>query len=143
MVIKNSHIRHPAGRGSRGFTLIELMITVAIIGILASIAYPGYQRYVQDARRAEAKSALLEVAGAMERCRSANFTYENCAAADQVVTSRNADLDFYVLSIDGDAVSRNAFQVAATPNGPQASDRCGTLTLGADGERGGADDNCW
>ncbi|WP_444985256.1 type IV pilin protein [Halomonas mongoliensis] len=60
----------PAGsiRRSAGFTLIELMIAVAIIGILASIAYPSYQRYVERALRADAHAGLMEAAGIMERC---------------------------------------------------------------------------
>ncbi|MBT5967504.1 MAG: prepilin-type N-terminal cleavage/methylation domain-containing protein, partial [Gammaproteobacteria bacterium] len=54
-------------REIKGFTIIELMITVAIIGILASIAYPSYQESVYKSRRADGKGALLGLANAMER----------------------------------------------------------------------------
>ncbi|MCP4091353.1 MAG: prepilin-type N-terminal cleavage/methylation domain-containing protein, partial [Gammaproteobacteria bacterium] len=52
---------------SRGFTLIELMIVVAIVGILAAIAYPSYQEQVRKSRRADANGALLGLANAMQR----------------------------------------------------------------------------
>ncbi|NAW33275.1 prepilin-type N-terminal cleavage/methylation domain-containing protein [Halomonas alimentaria] len=143
--MKNSDLKNKALYRHKGFTLIELMIAVAVIGILASIAYPSYQRYVQDARRTEAKSALLDVAGAMERCRSANFTYTNCTSAEEVLNARNAELDFYTVAIDTDAITRNAFALTATPDSgsAQSSDRCGTLTIDATGNRGADDDNCW
>lgn len=143
--MKNNYLNSTTKCRHKGFTLIELMITVAVIGILASIAYPSYQRYVQDARRAEAKSALLDVAGAMERCRSANFTYANCASAEEILNARNTDLDFYTVAIDTDSTSRNAYALTATPDSgsAQSSDRCGTLTIDAAGNRGANDDNCW
>ncbi|MFN4289286.1 MAG: type IV pilin protein [Permianibacter sp.] len=73
------------GRGpSRGFTLIELVIVIAIVGILAGIAYPFYQEHITKARRAEAMSALSSAAAAFERFRAAgNFTYEGaCVTTD-------------------------------------------------------------
>jgi type IV pilus assembly protein PilE len=60
---------------ARGFTLIEMMITVAIIGILASIAYPAYQDYVRRAARADAKAVLMETAQFMERHFTTNNAY--------------------------------------------------------------------
>lgn len=69
---------------SRGFTLIELMITVAIVGILAAMAFPFYQEHINKARRSEAMSALTNAAAAYERFRAAgNFTYQNaCVTTD-------------------------------------------------------------
>lgn len=60
---------------SRGFTLIELMVVVAVIGILASIAYPSYQEYVRKSRRAEGRTALLELLQQQERYMTQNNTY--------------------------------------------------------------------
>lgn len=69
---------------SHGFTLIELIIVIAIVGILAGIAFPFYQEHINKARRAEAMSALSSAAAAFERFRAAgNFTYEDaCVSTD-------------------------------------------------------------
>lgn len=63
------------GRSIDGFTLVELLVAVVIVGILASIAVPGYQRYIRDARRSDAQGALMGLASAMERYYTINNTY--------------------------------------------------------------------
>ncbi|SJM92318.1 type IV pilin protein [Crenothrix polyspora] len=70
-----------------GFTLIELMISVAIVGILASIAVPNYQNHIKKARREDAKAALLSFANAMERHYSETNSY--CDAAIDTSTEAN------------------------------------------------------
>jgi len=124
----------------QAFTLIELMIVVAIIGILASIAYPNYQDSVKKSRRADAKSALLGFANAMERYYTENSTYCDAAAAGETAVSgcgtstpdkgkpavfaNESPLDgtdkFYDLKIQ--AVSQTTYTLRATPKNAQAGD---------------------
>lgn len=125
----------------RGFTLIELMIVVAIVALLAAIAVPSYARYVEKARRADAKSALLDAAQRLERCYTQNNTYLGCPVA----TGLTAE-GFYTIAAP--TQTANAFTLTAAPAGPQAGDtRCGTFTLQSDGTRVASGslgtDRCW
>jgi len=128
---------------SRGFSLIELLIVVAIIGILSSIALGFYGDNVIAANRTEARSALQTAAGTLEKCRSLYGAYNNanCNYADFATES-----NYY--NITG-ALAATSFTLTATPiaGGPQANDAdCTTLTLTNTGIKGatGADTTvCW
>ncbi|MDT8372194.1 MAG: type IV pilin protein [Gammaproteobacteria bacterium] len=115
------------------FTLIELMVTVAIIGILASIAYPSYQGSVMKSRRADAKGALLNQANRMER----HFTETN-SYIDATVPGNT---DYYTLSIE--SASATAYTLRATPSGPQVNDSCGNLEIDQTGSKLPATSGCW
>lgn len=125
----------------KGFTLVELMIAVAVIGILAAIAYPQYQQYVLRANRAEAQSIMMETAQFMERYFTTNGTYAGAALLSDVSpqnstgSARRYTIDFSVTP------SATAFTIRATRVGIQVNDSCGNLTLTHTGVQGPA--GCW
>lgn len=119
-------------RCQAGFTLIELMIVVAIVGILAAVAYPSYQDYVRRANRADAQADVLELAQWMER----RFTIANrYAAADGDFTAtlpfnqtpRTGGPRYNLTAVVGG--TGQTFTLTATPAGGQVGDACGTLTI--------------
>jgi type IV pilus assembly protein PilE len=135
---------------TRGFTLIELMIVVAILGIIAAVGYPSYLEHVKKSRRAEGMGHLLELADRMERFYSDKGTY---AGATLGTTSANVfvattDGGHYTLSIG--AQDNVAFTISATPTNKsnQDTDKCHTFTmtsLGVKSVSGGSlsTDDCW
>lgn len=143
----------PVGRRMHrgaGFTLIELMVVVAVVGILAAIAYPSYQEQVRKGRRADAMVQLVTLAQAYERYYTSNNTYEgfldSLPAAQR--NSPTQGTAFYVITQT--AETRTSFTLMATPQaaGNQSSDRCGKLTLNHLGRKGVVDatatqNECW
>lgn len=132
-------------RRSYGMTLIELIIVVAIIGILAAITYPSYRDHVRRSNRADAKAVLLENAQLLER----NFTMANrydsttpdgAGAAPAILTQSPKQGDIrYEIDIEYAAaggIEGQLFTLTATPVGTMAGDPCGELTLASTGVRG-------
>lgn len=121
-----------------GFTLIELMITMAIIGILASIAYPSYQDSVLKSRRADAKGALLGLANAMERHFTETGSYLGAAPG---ILPDDETATYYLLTIE--AATRSTYRLQATPTEVQSNDSCGNLELLHTGEKLPTTAGCW
>lgn len=123
-------------QGQRGFTLVELMITVAIVGILAAIAYPSYRNQVVRSTRTEAKVPLEQRALALEKCFTRYMAYNsgNCAAAQAGANMMTSD-GHYQLGIAN--LTATTFRVTATPLGPQAQAdlECAIFSIDQDGRR--------
>lgn len=122
-----------------GFSLLELLVALAIVGILAAIAYPSYMEHVNRAKRAEGRALLHEVAARQERFFAQNFRY---VVSDDLI----GQLGMQALSPNGHyrlalGEGPGGYQLTAVP---QWSDpRCSNLTLDATGVRGPAAVDCW
>lgn len=103
-------------RAQSGFTLIELMVVVAVLGIIAAIALPSYNEHVRNGRRAAALSGVADLQLQQERWRAENTTYADTANLTMPETSA-----YYTFGVVGGAT----YTVTATPT---AADTCGTLT---------------
>jgi type IV pilus assembly protein PilE len=136
---------------AKGFTLIELMIVVVILGVIAAIALPAYQGYAQRARRADAKTSLLELQMAMEKWRANNPTYttDMTDLGYAGATNQASKEGYYTLDIPSAASAAGYTLTAAINNGTaQNGDGCGTFTItvsngGEDYTAGGNDSDCW
>lgn len=124
-----------------GFSLIELMIVVAIVGILAAIAYPSYQEQVRQSRRAEAQAVLLEAAQFMERFFTVNSRYHQTTAGVAVAlpsaltrSPKEGGAARYTIALTG--INAGAYTLQATPTADNPDTRCGVLSVDQAGNKG-------
>ena len=117
-----------------GFTLIELMITVAVIGILAAVALPSYSSYVARAKRAEVRAEILKAEGWLERYYTENNFYSSTASATTTnppafatifQSTTNPVAANYTISL---SVTSTGYSITATRTGSMLSDTCGNYT---------------
>lgn len=140
-------------RTTAGFTLLEMMITVAIIGIIAAIAFPSYQNYVRKARRADAITLMLENAQFMERFYTENGRYDQTLTGTPVALAymsspKEGGNKYYDFGLEG--LDSESFTIRASPKDGQANDECGILILKSTGSKGVLDktdstfiSRCW
>lgn len=129
-----------------GFTLIELMVAVAVVGILAAVAYPAYMEQVARAKRADAQTVLMEGAQAMQRYYSAHNTYASATLPAGVqIVPKFADASKKTYDVAVTSADAAGFTLTATPVRSDAL--CGNLTLSGTGVKGeggsGALNDCW
>jgi prepilin-type N-terminal cleavage/methylation domain len=132
-------------RPSQGVTLIELILTMAIVGILASVSYPAMSHYVRESRRAEARNELSHIAGLQEQFFLQTEHYASLSALGLNTAADNSYLTengYYRITA---AVSASAFLLTAMATGSQSSDPdCQMFSLAQDGARDSSShDRCW
>ena len=121
-------------RGAPGFTLIELMITLAIVAVLAAIAWPSYQQHVKRGRRASAKATMMDLASREQQYLLANRGYANTTALQAAGYTFPGDVSpYYTWAVDLGPGPTPTFTITLTAIGSQASD--GALTLDQAGYR--------
>ena len=139
-----------------GFTLIELMIVVAIIGIIATVAYPSYVKNTQAAKRSTAQSDLMKLASFLERRFTENNSYliangstdpistAACSTASGCPPTLEGGIihDDYNYSFSG-TPTQSAFNLQAVPQNNQVNDKCATMSYSNTGVKTPASGNCW
>lgn len=147
LVRNYSHPRNHVFKGDCGFTLIELMIVVAIVGILTAIAYPAYSQYFLKARRTDARNAVLDLASRQERFYSVNNTYSSSPAAlgygvtaTTFPVSVNVNGQSYYTLTASIASAPAGFVAIAIPISPQTADtKCYSFQVDQSGAQSNLD----
>ncbi|TFZ01593.1 type IV pilin protein [Ramlibacter rhizophilus] len=139
-------------RAQRGFTLIELMIAVAVVAILAAVAYPSFMDQIRKSRRAEAQQFLMEVASRQQQWMLDRRFYSPAAGTSNACAALSSELNVnppsslnghytFCAQVSISTASPPTFSVQAIPQGGQLKDSCGTLAVSQIGAKSPV--NCW
>ncbi|HXU94491.1 MAG TPA: type IV pilin protein [Gallionella sp.] len=127
-----------SGRLQRGFTLVELMVTVAIIGILAAIAYPSYVQYTVKSNRAAAESFIMSVANKQEQYMLNARQYATTLAALGVAVPADVSRNYTITEPISVTAIPPGYTITAVPAGNQAANdtKCGSISIDQAGTKG-------
>ncbi|MDN6855742.1 type IV pilin protein [Pseudomonas sp. CAN2814] len=125
----------------RGFTLVELLVAVTLIGVLSAIALPTYREYIRRAQRVDAQKSLVELAQFLERYHTSRGTYLG-ASLPFDTAPREGGVARYRLGF-AEPPQASSYRLQAAPLDTMAEDACGVLTLASSGLRGAAAERCW
>lgn len=130
-------------RRYQGFTLMEMLIVVAMVSILAAVAIPSYREYIKKSRRAEAQSYLLSVAARQQQFLVDTRAYATLATLSSALPVPTNVSSAYTVTMPDPAGTPPTFTVTAAPKTDQASEKCGTLTINQTGTKTAAVSGCW
>lgn len=126
-----------------GFSLIELMVVVAVVGILAAIALPSYRDHIKKSKRAEAQAYMMAVAARQQQFLVDTRAYGKLADLIAGLPIPSSVSSAYDITMPDPSGTSPAFTLTATPKTDQASDKCGTMTINQTGAKTAATSGCW